>query len=550
LSDDAVTCGLELISIPAVLVIGEGDAFAPVASNTAFRDSPLARCDPGMSLPTSLNARIALFLQSDKLRQEFDWAMGDAIHASYYRVTLARGDLRAADRCTVSFVDHTAQERTERSLRREMTNDSLTGLPNREGFGDLLDVAGERRHGFAVLVIDLARFGRINACLGSLAGDELLISVARRIKGALRARDALARIGGDEFGVLLELDEDRAEAEHVARRIERALAAPFRLCDYQIRVDCSIGIGFGGDQTIGREGEVGGAEELIRHAQFANKRAKESGRTEVYQVQAFAAARARFGTETRLRRAVENGDLRHRYQPICNLGTGRVVAFEALARWRDEDGRDVSPNEFIPVAEECGLIVPLGRWAMEEATRTLAAWDVLAGGDCGVQMSVNVSPIQLQRDRVVALAERALGAAGLEGQRLKIELTESALVADPDGTARTLRALKGLGATIAMDDFGTGYSNLASLQSLPIDILKIDRSFVSGMLADRDKVAIVRAVLSLAQALGMHTVAEGVETHELARTLSALGCQMGQGFVYARPLDPDAAYLMIASATA
>ena len=191
------------------------------------------------------------------------------------------------------------------------------------------------------------------------------------------------------------------------------------------------------------------------------------------------------------------------------------------------------------MAEESGLIVPLGRWAIEEATQTLAAWDVRAGGDCGVQVTVNLSPLQLQRDSIVTLVSQALAASGLNGERLKLELTESALVADPDRTAATMHALKDLGVTIAMDDFGTGYSNLAYLQKLPIDLLKIDRSFVTGMLADRDKLAIVRAILSLAQALNMRTVAEGIESNELAQTLAALGCTYGQGYLYARPLGGE-----------
>ncbi|PAX06570.1 putative bifunctional diguanylate cyclase/phosphodiesterase [Sphingomonas lenta] len=534
---------MELVSIPAAHLLRGPDGFRVVACNMTFREAGFACADGVSPPPPSLAAHVALFMASRELRQEFDWASGDTVHARFYRVTAARTGADVADRCTLSLVDYTAQERTERSLRREMTTDSLTGLPNREGFGDLVDAVDDRRDRHAVLVVDLARFGRINACLGSLAGDELLISVARRIKGALRARDTLARIGGDEFGILMEIDEDRVEAEHVARRIERALLTPFRLSDYQIRVDCSVGVAFGGDQ-------VDDGEELIRHAQFAVKRAKETGRTEVYQAKAFTVARQEFAMETRLRRAVENGQLRHEYQPICDLGTGRVVAFEALARWRDEDGRDVPPSEFIPVAEESGLIVPLGRWAIEEATRTLAEWDRDANGDCGVQVAVNLSPIQLARDHVVGVVERALEASCLPGRRLKLELTESALVADPDRTAGTMRALKDLGATIAMDDFGTGYSNLAYLQRLPIDILKIDRSFVTGMLADRDKVAIVRAVLGLAQALGMRTVAEGVETPELAQTLAALGCAMGQGFLYSRPVPAEMAYRLIASPTA
>ena len=536
--------GLELIAIPAVHVLREGGRWTYLAANPSFRSAGFGATADRSPMLAALGERIEGFLASDALTRDWSWTFGEAIDARHYQVTAARSGLEFDDRCTLSFVDHTARVRTERSLRREMTTDSLTGLPNREGFGDVVDAVGARRDRYGVLVIDLKRFGRLNACLGSLAGDELLISVARRIKGALRARDGLARIGGDEFGVLLEIDEDRAEAEEVARRIEGALATPFRLSDYRIRVECSIGIAFGADRAEEREGW---GDELVRHAQFAAKRAKESGRTETYQLRAFTAARRQFALETQLRRAVENRTLRHEYQPICELRTGRLIAFEALARWTDEEGRAVSPNEFIPVAEESGLIVPLGRWAIEEATRTLAGWDRRAGGDCGVRMSVNLSPIQLQRDDIPAAVAGALAASGLEGRRLKLELTESALVVDPERTTALLFALKELGAKIAMDDFGTGYSNLAHLQKLPIDILKIDRSLVSGMLADRDKVALVRAVLSLAQALGMETVAEGVEDGELARTLGSLGCMKGQGYFYARPLSPEAAFEFISA---
>ena len=223
-------------------------------------------------------------------------------------------------------------------------------------------------------------------------------------------------------------------------------------------------------------------------------------------------------------------------------GFGRTHPFVGEIRFGEVE------VEFL--AEDAGLIVPLGQWALDEATRTLAEWDRQAGGCCDVQVAVNLSPIQLQRDGIVGLVSDALSRSGLTGDRLKLELTESALVADPERTARTMRALKDLGTTLAMDDFGTGYSNLAHLQTLPIDILKIDRSFVTGMLADRDKLAIVRAVLSLAQALDMRTVAEGIETDALAQTLSALGCTMGQGFLFARPLPPGQAYAMIAPLSA
>ncbi len=246
-----------------------------------------------------------------------------------------------------------------------------------------------------------------------------------------------------------------------------------------------------------------------------------------------------------MRRALDNDALSLCFQPICDLATSRITSFEALARWTNEQGEAISPVEFIPVAEESGLIVPLGRWAMDNAARTIADWDRTAGGDCGVSVSVNLSAIQLHRDQIAPMVETALATHGIKGRRLTLELTESALVSDPDRIARTMQALKELGTTLAMDDFGTGYSNLAYLQRLPIDILKIDRSFVTGMLADRDKIAIVRAILSLAQALGMRTTAEGIETNELAQTLAALGCSYGQGFLYARPLPADAAYALL-----
>lgn len=532
---------LELLPIAAVLV-GEADGRLTFdLPNAVFRSFGLG-VDPATSvLARDLGERIAAFLHGDTMRAQLPWRTGDAVEQRHFDVTFARVDLSDTPRCLVTLIDQTGEVRTEVNLRREMTTDSLTGLPNRAGFSDRLEaMIAAGLHDYAVLVIDLDRFGRVNSCLGSMAGDEMLITVARRIKGALRASDALGRIGGDEFGVLLALDTDRSEADRVAQRIRNVLSTPFRLSELEIRVSCAIGMAFGADA-------VGDAEDVIRHAQFAVRRSKETGRAEAYQTRALDRARERFAMETALRRAIEADKLELHYQPICDLASGRIVAFESLARWVGEDGVDIPPNEFIPVAEESGLIVPLGRWAIDAALRTLAAWDARAGGHCGVGVTVNLSPIQLQRDAVAPLVADALAAHGLSGDRLKLELTESALIADPDGNAEVLRALKATGATIAMDDFGTGYSNLAYLQRLPIDILKIDRSFVTGMIGDRDKIAIVRAILSLATALGMETVAEGVESLELGQTLAALGCTYGQGYVYARPLPADDAHALLGS---
>lgn len=530
---------INLLPIPAVILQVRGGGFAVEELNAPMVAVGLAGADDAAPLIQSLGGRLMAFMLSGAQFEDFVWQHGDAVDRRHFRVHVARAQTKEVERCLVTLIDRTAEVRTEQNLRREMLTDSLSGLPNRAGFADQLEslVAdpSQDREGYAVMVVNLDRFSRVNACLGSLAGDELLITVARRIRGALRGRDILARIGGDEFAVLLQLDVGRSDADHVAKRVLGALANPFRLSDFEIRVSCSIGIAFGGDP-------IDDAEDLIRHAQFAAKRSKASGEVTSYQPQAFDVARAEFGMETALRRAIDGQTLTLAFQPIVDLATGRIVSFEALTRWRTDDGSDMAPNDFIPVAEESGLIVPLGRWALHAAVATLAEWDAKAGGNCGLRMAVNVSAIQLQRDNIPRVVERTLEAAALPGARLTLELTESALIADPDRIAQTMQALKALGTTLAMDDFGTGYSNLAILQKLPIDVLKMDRSFVTGMLADRDKIAIVRAILSLAQALGMKTTAEGIETHELAQTLAALGCTYGQGFHYGRAIDADEAY--------
>ena len=248
-----------------------------------------------------------------------------------------------------------------------------------------------------------------------------------------------------------------------------------------------------------------------------------------------------FSIETELRRALDKEQLRLFYQPLINLKSGEVAGFEALARWTHEERGEISPSEFIPVAEESGLILELGRWAMNSALQTLAEWDQAIGHKLPCYVAVNMSAIQVARDDVPTMVADALKSNGIGGERLTIELTESSIVQDPGRAIRVFDALKSLDATVAMDDFGTGYSSLAYLQRLPIDVLKIDKSFVSGMMIDPDAVAIVRAVLSLAEALGMSTTAEGVETVELATTLATLGCASGQGFYFARPLEPTQA---------
>ncbi len=480
------------------------------------------------------------FLTGDEPVHQFEGSDGQAIAPRHFVVRLARlsGNDATPARCLLSLLDKTAQVETERNLRAEMLRDSLTGLPNRLAFNErveeILDYPNFGEGSYAVVVVDMTRFSRVNECMGAIAGDELLIAFARRLFSALRAGDVLARTGGDEFGILMRLDRGLPDALELAERVKSVLATPFRLSELEIRVDCSVGCAL-------LSGGVELAEEILRNAQFALKRAKLLGRTQVYEPGQARAARRRFSIETELRRAVEADQLTLAFQPLIDLSTGVVSGFEALARWNHEERGAISPTEFIPVAEESGLILALGRWALSAAARTLAEWDRKAGETLPIELAVNLSAIQISRDDIASAVSGALASSRIEGNRLTLELTESAIIQDPIRATRVLEALKGLDARVAMDDFGTGYTSLSYLQRLPIDMLKIDRSFVTGMLRDRDAIAIIRAVLSLADALGMSTTAEGIESAELAKALTDLGCTHGQGFHFSPPLDPDAA---------
>ena len=283
-------------------------------------------------------------------------------------------------------------------------------------------------------------------------------------------------------------------------------------------------------------------DDVVRKAQAAVKIAKRTGKVEIYRNGVLKEAQRRFSIESRLRDALSQGGLSLAYQPLIHLQTGEITGFEALARWNDPDLGNVPPTEFIAVAEESGLITSLGRWAAYEAAQALSRWDAKYGQPLPVSVNVNVSAIQIARDDVESMFEEALRYAGIDGRRMTAELTESAIVADPDKARKWLVALKDLDMSIAMDDFGTGFSNLASLHSLPIDILKIDRSFVSSMLEDHDKMVIVRTILSLAESLNLKVTAEGIETQALALQLQNLGCWQGQGYYFARPMNEAEAF--------
>jgi len=536
---------LGALPIAAAIVEREASGLKVVAHNGRFHDTVNqssctandwndADCLKSGPIADLLNR----FFDGDDTKGELDFKDGEGVSCRYFRVKLAplaRKKGKGA-RCLLSVVDRTVEVQAERTLRAEMLRDSLTGLPNRLAFTEAVEKAGEtvaRDLEHAVLVVDMLRFSRINESMGSLAGDELLITFARRLILALRAGDVLARTGGNEFGVLVSLRRGIEDALKAAERIQQIMATPFKISDLEIRVECAIGVSL---MHAGQD-----SEELFRNAQFAVKQAKSAGRPQVYEPKQATEARRRFSIETELRRALDKDQLQLFYQPLINLKSGQVAGFEALARWTHEDRGEISPSEFIPVAEESGLILQLGRWAMDKAAHTLADWDKQIGETLPLYVGVNLSAIQVARDDIAAVVESALKSSGLAGERLTLELTESSIVQDPARATRVFDALKALDTTVAMDDFGTGYSSLAYLQRLPIDVLKIDKSFVSGMMVDPDAVAIVRAVLSLAEALGMSTTAEGIETVELATTLATLGCASGQGFYFARPLEPTAA---------
>ena len=546
--DEARQGYLDALPIAAAILRTDGDEAVVECANEHFR--LLAEWDERLGesrmsqIPLFhsgvIATRLAAFIAGKDPAYQFENGHGRSIGGRHFVVRFARLPRVAGlpERCLVSLIDKTAQVETEKSLRSEMLRDSLTGLPNRLAFNEhveaVLHAPDFREGSYAVLAVDMARFSRVNECMGALAGDELLITFARRLVSALRPSDMLARTSGDEFGILLRLDRGLSDALRAADRIKAVLTLPFRLSELEIRVDCAIGC------AILNQG-VSSADEVLRNAQFALKRAKRSGTTQIYEPNQARVARRRFSIETELRRAIESEELNLAFQPLVDLSSGKVAAFEALARWRHEEGGDVSPTDFIPVAEESGLIVQLGRWALDAAMRTLADWDSQTGTTLPFGMSVNLSAIQIARDDVPAVVSRALAEAGISGSRLTLELTESAIIHDPDRASRVLKALKRQDVLVAMDDFGTGYTSLAYLQRLPIDILKIDRSFVSEMLASGDSTAIVRAILSLARALGMETTAEGIDSADLAEMVTELGCTYGQGFAFAEPLSADEA---------
>ncbi|HEX8161541.1 MAG TPA: PAS domain S-box protein [Pyrinomonadaceae bacterium] len=437
--------------------------------------------------------------------------------------------------------DITERKRAEEKLLHIAFHDSLTGLPNRALFTDHLKlaVAASKRQPaalFAVLFLDLDRFKVINDSLGHPVGDELLVSIARRLEHGLRAGDTVARLGGDEFAILLNNLDHPEDALRVAERVQEQLAQPLEIGGHEVFTTASIGIAL---STTGYTNE----EDVLRDADTVMYRAKAQGaaRYEVFDQVMHARVCALLKLENDLRRAIERKEFCLYYQPIVALATGRISGFEALVRWNHPERGLVPPSEFIPLAEETGLIVPLGMWVLEAACRQMHEWHALSPSHRDLKLSVNLSGRQFAQADLLARITRVLGETRFDPRCLQLEITESVVMDNAKAIVALMGDLRALGLELAIDDFGTGYSSLSYLQRFPIHTLKIDRSFISPHGdEDRENAEIVRTIVLLARNMGKDVVAEGVETEEQLARLRALGCEYGQGYIFSRPQDAGA----------
>jgi diguanylate cyclase (GGDEF)-like protein/PAS domain S-box-containing protein len=432
--------------------------------------------------------------------------------------------------------------------------DALTGLPNRILFIDRLasSIERARRHSeymFAVLFLDLDRFKVINDSLGHVVGDELLVAIARRLEGCLRSSDTvarlqtdhtIARLGGDEFTVLLKDIGDVSDALRVAERVQDALSLAFTLNGHEVFTTASIGI-----TTSASHYQT--PEAVLRDADTAMYRAKSRGgaRSEVFDREMRDRAVARLQLETDLRRALERDEFRLYYQPIVSLATRAITGFEALVRWQHPERGLILPEEFIRVAEETSMIVPLGWWVVREACRQLRRWQLRQDAPAALSMCVNLSAKQFSQASLTENVTRILAEADLQPSSLVLEITESTIMESTDSASTVLTELRDLGVQLAIDDFGTGYSSLSYVHRFPLNSLKIDRSFVSGMGEKGERSEIVRAIVNLAHNLGLEVIAEGVETQSQLDHLTTLECDYGQGYLFSMPVGADAATALV-----
>lgn len=447
-----------------------------------------------------------------------------------------RNGLGEATRMVGIQTNITTLKKTEEKLVQDTLYDSLTGLPNRVSFMELLRRAGELathrpEYLFAVLFIDLDRFKTINDSLGHEIGDQLLNEIAARLAKCLRPQDTIARLGGDEFVILLEDIQIQDKAVAITQQILQELSVPFCIEGRDIFTSASIGIAFSSTGFIY-------PENLLRDADLAMYRAKNDGRGNyaIFHPRMHSSAVAQLELETDLRRAIERQELQLHFQPIVSLRTNRLVGFEALVRWLHPQQGLVSPAKFIPIAEETGLILPIGSWILKEGCAQMRRWQQQFPGWPPLTVNINLSSHQFTPN-LVDLVQQILAETGLAARFLKLEITESVLMSRAESAIATLSQLKALGIQLAIDDFGTGYSSLSYLHRLPIDTLKIDRSFIQRVDSDGEQLAIVRTIITLAWNLGMEVVAEGVETPKQLAQLRSLQCEYAQGYLFSKPRD-------------
>lgn len=437
--------------------------------------------------------------------------------------------------------DITEQRQQEERIRHLARHDALTQLPNRVQFLEEMTAAEpglERGEHIAVLCIDLDHFKSVNDTLGHSLGDKLLQQVSARLWGATRENDLLARLGGDEFALLLRGVDNPAEAATIAERIVTAVANPFTIDGHQLVIGASVGIAMAPQD--GATSEI-----LMKNADLALYKAKNEGRStyHFFEPGMDAAIQKRRSIEAGLRLALAKGELRLVYQPLVGLKENRITCLEALLRWDTPDRGTISPTEFIPIAEETGLIVSIGEWVLREACRTATSWPA------DVRVAVNLSAVQFKNKRLFETVETVLRKSGLAPTRLELEITELLLLADNEPTLKTLHRLRALGVRISMDDFGTGYSSLSYLRSFPFDKIKIDRTFMRDLKSKGDSLAIIKAVIGLGQSLGMSTTAEGIETEDQLAAVRDQGCNEVQGFLFSPPISAQAVTEMLAEQT-
>ena len=434
--------------------------------------------------------------------------------------------------------DITEQRQHEERIRHLARHDALTQLPNRVQFLEEMAAAEpglERGDHLAVLCIDLDHFKAVNDTLGHSLGDKLLQQVSARLWGATRENDLLARLGGDEFALLLRDVDSPAEAAAIADRIVKALSNPFTIDGHQLVIGTSVGIAM-----APQDGAT--SETLMKNADLALYKAKNEGRStfHFFEPGMDAAIQKRRIIEAGLRLALARGEFRLVFQPLVGLKENRITCLEALLRWDSAERGTISPAEFIPVAEETGLIVQIGEWVLREACRTAVTWPA------GIRVAVNLSAVQFKNKRLFETVEATLRETGLPPTRLELEITESLLLSDNEPTLKTLHRLRALGVRISMDDFGTGYSSLSYLRSFPFDKIKIDRSFMRDLKSKGDSLAIIKAVIGLGQSLGMSTTAEGIETEEQLAAVREHGCNEVQGFLFSPPISAAKVTQMLA----